>query len=492
MICQKCGTQSKGRFCTYCGMPLYESEQKTPHVVEAPPKQEDKREDKKEAAPAAAPAAPRMRRVRFFRILPCILMLFLPLAYLFFDLYIRLPDALYATDAAGHTRLAMLFSAASSADYTFLSLQELTELVLGADVPLWRAITAGDLMCGGALGAAVWIVAVLSLLSAAFGVLLLLSFGRVLRSRLVTDMTLLVGLAAAFSPLMGLLWMRLSALGGGLAAADAAVAGTFLSVESAMLVGIAACFSVPALSVLRKEAARARTEQAYVPILYDLVGGRSFFLCRMLALLSIGLGVLLCAVMLFLPILTTGRLTELSSVKQSLISGLQGIAASLRAILASKGAEVDFSAMTALLLDSVYLLQLPILGMCAVGLVPAVLRVLFARKGHLAGHKGACRSLEKNGARVRRLLLAPFVCFMVAHMMLIALWLLCSTLVVRVDFGDVEGMLRLLYLTAGYVGTLSGTNTLYALLAFAGSLSWHAAGNFSAKLISLSHAECTK
>ena len=47
MICQKCGTQSKGRFCTYCGMPLYESEQKTPHVVETPPKQEDKREDKR-------------------------------------------------------------------------------------------------------------------------------------------------------------------------------------------------------------------------------------------------------------------------------------------------------------------------------------------------------------------------------------------------------------------------------------------------------------
>ena len=252
MICKNCGTQARGRYCSYCGMPLYEKERdgidppdeispESPHTKKAEHAQvvhEERAEHKKRKRYKEKKRGP----IRFFRILLPILMLFLPLAYLFFDIYVRLADVLFEVGASGETMLSALFGAVSSSEHAFLTVSEVKGLLLGSDMSLFQLVGARDVFVGGALGVAVWLVLVPTLLCAVMGVLLLISFGRFLRSRVFTDLLLFVAPAAGLSPLLGMLWLRLSALGGGFAAADAAAEHTYLSMEALLLVGIALCF----------------------------------------------------------------------------------------------------------------------------------------------------------------------------------------------------------------------------------------------------------
>ena len=481
MICKKCGTQTAGAlFCTHCGAILYdEQEGNTLHTGENPPADISTKQERIQPKK-------RGRAIRFGRLILPALLLFYPLIYFFVDLFIQLPDALFATGEGGKLLLAELFSMAADSEFSFLSLSELSRLALGGEVPLYRAFRAFDLLGAGLGFVPLWLVAVPSALSVVMGLLLLVTKGGTLRSRFFADLTLFAGYFSAFSPALGMLWIRASALGGGFAAADTAAVQTFLSVEATLLVGIAACFMLPALSALRHAMANSHGMILYVPRGYGMLGGRSFAATRALAIAAICAFFALTASLLFLPILTTGRLTALSAVKQSLLTGISSFAASIKAILGAKGAEVDFFEMTQSLLDAVYLLQIPLLLLSAIGALSLVLTVVFDAKKRIFGHKRKYACLSGGSWELSRIFLSPYFFYVFVQCVLVVLWFSCSSLVVRVDFSNVGEMLQILYLTVGYVRTLCGTNTLYALLCAAALLLAAFAGNLCRKLANLS------
>ena len=110
----------------------------------------------------------------------------------------------------------------------------------------------------------------------------------------------------------------------------------------------------------------------------------------------------------------------------------------------------------------------------------------FDTKKMIFGHRRKYARLEGSTWNLCRIFLSPYFFYVAAQSILVILWLTCSSLITRIDFSDVTGMLEILYLTAGYIRTICGTNTLYALIAVGALLLSIFAGNLCRKLANLS------
>ena len=112
--------------------------------------------------------------------------------------------------------------------------------------------------------------------------------------------------------------------------------------------------------------------------------------------------------------------------------------------------------------------------------------MVFDAKKRIFGHKRKYACLSGSSFELGRIFLSPYFFYLFVQCVLVALWFSCSSLVVRVDFSNVGEMLQILYLTVGYVRTLCGTNTLYALLGVAAMILASVAGNLCRRLANLS------
>ena len=141
---------------------------------------------------------------------------------------------------------------------------------------------------------------------------------------------------------------------------------------------------------------------------------------------------------------------------------------------------------SAYLTKLVFVLLGPLVLLSGVFVFFSFWNVLCCKRKNLAERKRVHRSIGKVGERLRSMYLIPFRFYTAAQIFLVAVLLLGTKIVFHVDAGNVTGTLSLVYMLIGYVKTLCGTNTLYAILGACGALLWHAAYNMSAKLIDLS------
>ena len=480
MICKYCGTESTGKTCSHCGRSLLDppvsvtSQKSEPTEEKQPEAHEEKKQKKKPY------------RLRFSRILLPTLSLFLPLVYFFTDVYTRLADVLFTSDAAGKSLISVLVDRLSSAEYGMNTMQELQVITLGSDAPLYRAISFAGRAEAGELLIPLWIVLGFSIASAVMGVLLLFSGGKILNSR-ATDLVVLAGVGASFSPLCGLLYLRLYYFfQGGLATADAAMRMYTLSVESVLMIGLSICMILPSVAALRREAAALRNSRVYVLTPWHRIGGRSFNLTRLIAMALIGACAFLGLLQMFLPILPMGHLFKMGTAWESIAADFKTFASSLWALLSAQAAEANFATLTATLMDLVFVFLGPCIIFSLLFLFFSFWSVFLARRRNLCEKRGKCRSICKVGRRLRFLYLLPYWCYTAAQIFLVVVLLFGTKIVFHVDMGAVSGTMSLVYMLIGYVKELCSTNTLYAILGCVGALLWHSAQNVSCRLIDLS------
>ncbi len=510
MICKNCGTESRGRYCSHCGAWLFEGADmnndlpehlevtEQPEQIFCPERIECIEQPEPEPEPEQPmPRISREERCRqelgFFKVFWPALMMLLPLAYFFVDVFVRLSDLLFAVDATGKSLLSVFLERLSSAEYALNSMQEIKLLTFGTEEALYQTVSLKQIWVAGDLQLPLIIVLAISLACAVCGLLTLITGGKLLTKRIFLDLTALVGYAAAFSPLLALAVYRAIAFfwaGAGevgLRYADAAMQPLSLSVESVLLVGVMICVLLPNVHALRTMGARARDERIHVALPYTLLTGRSFFLTRVLALAFTVAALALAVVQHAFPVLVTGEALDVVGAWNAFYADSAEFVSAIWHIITAQSAAVDFQALTAMLLKLVLFLQVPLLAIVILSLVLPFVRVLFAKRKKLARKKWACRSIERIGARTRRAVLMAFWCYAFAQMLLILLLLFGSKLVLHLNISNIPETLSLVYLLAGNIKMLCGTNTLFSIWALAGVMLSHLAGNMACKMILLSH-----
>lgn len=481
MICKNCGTEGKGKFCAHCGERLCAngaSVSSSPTPISTKPTKK----------------ARRLPTVSLKMVFWQSIALLLPLAYLFFDVFVFLSDSLFSHSASGGMNLHRLVQHLLNLSYETNAVGEIVELTVGESVTVFQALSpcflfsaTGAMGISASLALCVAVIAVLALLCAASGVLLLFTGGRILRVRAFCDLTLLFGVGATFAPALGMLLLRLQCcFEVGLAAADARMQHVLPSLEALCIMGILVCVLLPALTSLRRLAAHARGERAFVCFPYRFLTKRSFkFPKIMLLLCMLGL-VALVGCFLYMPITT-------SATGQSAIDSLQGIGkdweaalAALKTLFAREGDTLAVEAVLRLAGSAwiVFVLLFAILG------VLSLLRVLFVRRDSLQKKKRKQRAVKKAAVAIRSTALAPFITFFAVQAILCVVLLFFSPIAMHLNFSNVNETLSVVYLTLAYVRTLGGTNTLYAFLAAGGFLLWHMAdGAVSALIVQASKQE---
>ncbi len=506
MICKQCGSKYKGDQCPHCNDDPFFGDFWVPPTPQAPPPPKVKPAPKKEPPPPKPISEPKLeeqearfeqkphkkkksRALRPGKILLPTLMLFLPVAYFFVDVFVRFSDVLFVTDAAGSSLLLQFFTRLSSSGYEFNTLRDIKILTFGEDVALFESISFAASSAAGDMLIPLWIVLGLAIASAVSGLLILVSGGRILRSRVMADLLAAAGTGAAFSPLLGLLYVRMyHCMKGGHLAANLAAQKVGLSVEAALLIGIALCLMLPAIKALRRAAAGSRGPRVPVLVVCQLLGGRSVKATRRLAILFVVLALLLAAVLCMSPVLTSGSLVDYGEASEAFVSEIKTFALSMLSVITGKAADVNFMALVSACLAVVFLLQIPLMALCAVLLLCSLWQLIGVEKRDVVKKKRVRRALTHTGGRARRMLFVPYISYTAVQVLFVLVLLFGSKVVVHLDLSNITESLTLIYVVCAYVKSLCGTNTLYVFFLLGGAVLWHAAGNLSRKLIALSRA----
>ncbi len=488
MICRRCGTQSQAERCPYCGAELLvqtETQKEEPSIMlnaYQPP-----------VPSRPVQQIPRVKRVSGVRVFFAALALCLPLGYLFFDLYVVLGEALFRLTGEG-TSLSLLVGRLFSFEYAGNSFSEIKSLTLGADLPLLELCGPLDLFNGGTeMLLPLLLVSLLCLGSAVLGLLLLFGGNRLLRRRLAVDLVTLFGGGAVISPLLGLLALRVADLAqGGLRLADMNARAVMPSLEALLVLGILVLLVPPAISTLRRAGAAQREELHHVSAPCCLLGAHSFGFAKGMAMLFTACALTVGVLFVILPILLQGTVPPISNSLGALAEDGKVFFTSLISVLRQEGTEVNLLGMIATLKDIVHLV-FPVLSVLLMLLTLPVLSSIRSAKRHtLCTKRRQCRSLVCAGEHIRSLIMLPYVLHIVAQGLLLLLLSMCSGLVLHLDLGVVDGTTEQLYLLVGYVRTLCGVNTLYALLAAGGAICGTVAEQYCLKMIVLSHKQGEK
>ncbi|MBE6690876.1 MAG: hypothetical protein E7590_06290 [Ruminococcaceae bacterium] len=475
MICHKCGTESREDFCPRCGEMLRSgaippSVPQTPATPAAPPTPAE--------PPAAAPIEQKAKRekrkkekkgrsegpkVPFGSIAGAAAALFLPLIYLFMDAFILLSDRLFAADGSPQPLVALMQKLQDPL-YANNSLQELLEVSFGENIAVYRAITPlSFLRAGEELGALVLPLLLQLLLvigSVACAALLFVSLGRLLRSRIFTTLTVLFGIGAAISPLLGNALLHLwYAFGHGVHGADVLMQRILLAPEAACLAVILLCVLLPSLQALRNAAARMRSECETLLFPFGFLAKLPFGAVKLIAGCSILLCIGFTVLLTFLPIGGELTIRHLGTVLSADWKGLFDLCMGL------KEGNGSFAALAALLLDGTTLLWIPITFLSVLSMLVAAVRVFTIYPQTVWKKPRTARVLRDVGNRIRCGVLTAYSCFVLVQILLMLVSVFATSAMAHVALSNVPATLSLLYLTVGYVSALGGTGTLYLILA---------------------------
>ena len=318
------------------------------------------------------------------------------------------------------------------------------------------------------------------LLCAVSCVMLLFTGGRILRLRSFCNLTLLGGVLAVFAPLVGSVALRFAYyLGNGAAEADVMMQRILPSVEYLCVMGVLACALLPALASIRRIAAYARRQNAFLTTPFASLGKRSLGTKRALLLLSM-LGVAGVLISYFCtPVSVLGSL-NVTTLASDFAACSDAVAALQGAASAEGVAALDLLATTGSLIAVALPVSTVLLMIEAVVLLFAALRVLSLKSEEAACKKRTKRRLEGIGGHIRRAVTAPLVGSVVVIALVAGTLLFSTPALSHLDLANVSETLSLLYLSIAYARVLGGVGTLYMLLATAGVLLSHLAGNSAA------------
>lgn len=478
MICRICGTESNGRRCAHCGAPVVDGAFGDPKAAE----------------PAGKKAKKKKPVIHMRAIIWPAVSLMIPLIYLFADLFVSYSSEMYALDASGDSKFSLLIDRLSSPAFDGNSYTELVEGIYGVGAKLVKTVSFADYLTGKAMEFTfpMLLIVALSLFSGVMGVLLLITGGRILRTKIMSDLTLFGGFGAAVSPLIANVLVRVFYImsRGGLAGADEAMRYVGFSIEAVLMMCLAVSSLLPSVGVLRAISAAAQQKPDYVPFPFRLFGKRSFNFCRMLALIFAFAAVLIPILYLFTPVLSVGSLLNFKGAGAAAFPDLIDQAKSVFALI-GKTSDVG-TKLPKLCKPFVHLcffLQLPILFFAMIPVVKSIYRLFTVRRETLYERQCDRRAMSRMSPRLRRPVLALFLSYTVVQGILLTVLLLASHVTAHVDFSSVEDTLGVAYLTLAYVKSLCGTNTLYAVLATVGVLFASLAGNGALQLLSVSAAQ---
>ncbi|MBQ8717139.1 MAG: hypothetical protein IJY43_04775 [Clostridia bacterium] len=470
MICKSCGTECKGQVCSHCG------EKMTPDTVATP-------------SPTAVSSEPVKKARRPVLSVKMVLWqsiaLLLPLAYLFFDTFILLYDALFYYSASGSMHLHRFMERLTGLSYETNTVGEIMELTMGESITVFKTVSP-MLWRSAELDSAFFLPVILLvlfvLLSAAAGVLLLLTGGRILRMRSFVNLTLIAGTGATFAPLLGMLILRLRySFDGGFAAADLQMQHIVLSLEAICVMGILICALLPSLASLRRTAAYAQKEREFVCFPYRFLTKSSFKCSKIVAILSMVVFLALTVCFFALPITTTAQ-RGVDDVIRGIGGDWNAAVSVVKSLFAKDGglSVVEGAGALINLACDIWMLLVLIGALCA---VLGLLRVLFVKKEVLLKKKSKQRALKKYAKAILDASFAPCVIFIVLQVLLCIAFMFFTPIAMHLNFSNVNDTLSIVYLTMAYVRTLCATNTLYAILCLGGLLLWHMADQTTAALI---------
>lgn len=420
-----------------------------------------RREERKAIADGAGKYQPPERRAL---ILPAIGFL-LPLAYLFFDLFVFFGRVLEGNG------LSEFLDLATSPMYNANTAGELVGAAFGTESPLTLLSLRGMALPAFRLPVLMTLICVV--LCALTGVLLLCSGTRLLRSRAFADIAVLTGLLGTFAPFAGKLAYLLNACLGGGAALHSASAELMPSFEALLLMVVCCAFLLPSLATLKRLSARAHGKKRYIPLLCDSVG-KGFPLAKtftaVFLALCVGVACLFFTGRVYLPDyhFSAWRARDLLTKTGELLR------------TAISGAEEGNQALLVLSLiaDLFFLISLPALIIALAALLVRFFTTVFTGRTVFAKKRSRSRVNEGKitAATARRTLLLPFW-FALSYRVL-ATAILASFMGVHLDFANPGETLTLMYLAVAGAGSLFSVSGAYALLVSAGSVFWHLAGGF--------------
>lgn len=479
MICKFCGTESTDKRCPNCGMHMNDQVSAVPPM---PPKVNVAPTVKEKPAPKVKAKPVRRSTISFGKIFWPAVALLLPIAYLIFDAYAIVAGELLQGNALGE-----LMALLANPSYESIPLGELAGSVIGNETAVVEVISPyllmSDMLSGAGAGELefllpVGLVALISVCSAVSGILLIVTGGRVLRSRLLTDGILLFGSAASVAPLLGSFALRLYYV----LKFDGATAATKMNavmptLEWLLIMIFLLCTLLPAMSTLRRVAAQDGGLDAYVPLTFAAAKKCSFGALKILT--GVCLLLTLVPALLYLVLQTLSVGAPLQLVREKGIDAFSAFGEALKNMkagedptaLATLGEAVSSMAVTVLVL---VLLVLTVL------VLAKALRVLLVSEDVLRHTKGKKKLLRAAHADGRALLTAPFAVMGCCYAVLTVLMLFASPVALHLDFDSIYDTLGVTYVTAIYAKSLCSLTTAFGAIAALGLLLWRACANFGA------------
>lgn len=438
---------------------------------------EKRKNGKTEPAAGASPKACRPPTGRAL-IFPALGFLF-PLAYLFFDLFAFLGTVLEKTD--GISGAARFVALATDSAFSTNSAGELLGAVFGNGNPVTLLSLKNLSAAEFRLPLAVTMIC--ALLCVAAGACLLMFGKKVICSRILTDLTVAVGLLGAFAPFVGKLAYLLASYGkGGFSAMERASAELIVSADALLIALICCAFLLASVASVRRLSASARGAVVYTPLLCDRAGA-DFPLAKVLTvvflLFCLGIGCLFFVGNVYLPDyhFSDWGGADLLNKTGELLRGLMN---------GGEGNDMFLQALS-LLADVFFAIQLPVLVIGVAVLVFRILAVIFTPKSWAKKRKNLRKEGKKTASTARNLLLVPFW-YCLAYQIL-ATCLILGEMGGHLDFANPPEVMTLFYLAVAKARSLFCAGGAYAVLVGVGAVFWHlAAGLHNAMILRQSEA----
>ncbi|MBE6554603.1 MAG: hypothetical protein E7663_00020 [Ruminococcaceae bacterium] len=463
MICKQCGTEYTGSYCVHCA----------------------EREQRGAAQPKRQRVGRRMQdRKGHTRLsLPMVIrdacLFFLPLFYIFSEVFVAYSPGLYG-EAGGGNLLSLLIERLADAGLASNPTSDIFSATYETGV-LYETVSLAELSTRIDFVPALTVIAILALLGAAAGSLLLVTGGRILYRRLFADLIVFAGGAGALSPLVGMLVLRLSYLPhGGFVEADREALFVGFTVEAYLGAAVLLCltlFSVRSVALL---AARVHGEESgHLWVFFKLLPTKRYNVLRWGAFVLSLFAVLLGALTALSPVLSIGNAFRARFDFSEVLGHLGNDIASCF----SQGETApDVLSRLGFALQCL---------VCAVTLLSALLlcwRLMLAKKNTLSRQRRADALMR--GGRTLRASTFAFFGISIATQLAIACCLLFNTgMTARLDVSSVEGVLSLVYPVLSYARSLVPITSASLLTGVGSLLLAGVVGGISRRLVEISRSE---
>ncbi len=476
MICKSCGGESRGTVCAHCGAPLlYES-----YAPATPPVLASVQTGKRAARPAktargnaraarkAAFALPQVK-INVGAVLPAVFALLLPLCYLFFDAFVIYPDTVLTGE---QSLLSLLVLRLTDGALAQNPVSDIIAATYGDLLSPMTYFSAPAAFFSGVLRLPSLMLLLPMCLCAVSALLLLVTLGRVLRSRILTDFIAFAAFLGTAAPFMAMLFSDMENR------ISHSAMRVHFTVEGFLLAAILLCLLPLAARRVYRVAGGDTAYVSFVARFTAVRLGRN--VVRLLA-------ALFALVAIFLPLYPVFfSLEEAPALLSRFVDGLPTAMADCRLLLTGLW-DGQPCLSVALLADIGVLLTLPLLLLCSFFALLSFFRILFATRRRTVG-KLRCRArLIRTGQTLRRPLWLALLALLAFRG--IALLLIFSR-AVQMHFAaaSVEEALSVFYLLSLYVKTVLAPPVTGALLAALSFICALAAGNLSKAYVRLTES----